>query len=160
MNRDRLLLETAIEKELSHLVKKIQSHARDFTFMYMRKNNMEPDRQLFEIMMNVVDLGIQEGFQRQVPFFQENIKGVLDKALNVSEEESFLEESVEVVEVPKAETQKVRGRPSLTKKKPAQAKKVKVKKIPGGATESTATNENQSQNSQQESSPFSLKLGF
>jgi hypothetical protein len=111
-------------------------------------------------MMNVVDLGIQEGFQRQVPFFQENIKGVLDKALNVSEEESFLEESVEVVEVPKAETQKVRGRPSSTKKKPAQAKKVKAKKIPGGVTESTATNENQSQNSQQESSPFSLKLGF
>lgn len=62
----RKKLETAIEKQMYDLVRSVREYSRDFTILYIRKNKIEVDRDSLSKVLDVVDMAVADGFQKNI----------------------------------------------------------------------------------------------
>ena len=82
---NRAELETAIEREVHNLVFKVSEHVYDFVNLYVRRNNLPIDHAQMQEVLKIVKMAIQDGELRQVDFFHQGIKKVLDETLETKE---------------------------------------------------------------------------
>lgn len=78
-NMERKQLDTVIEKEVYKLVSNIKEHTKSFVHLTARRKGLKVDPELLELLTQVVDLGIEDGFQTQVELFNRGIGKALDK---------------------------------------------------------------------------------
>lgn len=81
---NRLELETVIEKEVNKLFYKVSDHVHDFVNLYVRRNNIQVDHEQMKQILSIVKLAIQDGQLKQIDFFHEGIKKVLDQDFDTS----------------------------------------------------------------------------
>jgi len=74
----KMKLETEVEKQTHKLVMQIKEHVRDFTFLYVRRNNVDVDRESMSRVLDVVDLAVQDGYHKNIDKFGH----ALDKTLS------------------------------------------------------------------------------
>jgi len=76
---DRKKLETAIEKEVFHLVRTIREHTRDHTVLTVRRTGQNIDPESMARVLDIVDQAIMDGFQRNVDRFMKGLDTSLSK---------------------------------------------------------------------------------
>lgn len=78
-------LESAIEKEVHKLMYKVSDHVHDFVNLYVRRNNIPVDNDQMKKILELVKIAIQDGQLKQIDFFHEGIKKVIDESFGASE---------------------------------------------------------------------------
>lgn len=75
---NRVKLDTAIEREVHNLIFKIKEHTYDFVHLYVKRNNIPVDENQMKEILKIVEIGIRDGEMKQIDFFHEGIRSVLD----------------------------------------------------------------------------------
>jgi len=81
-------LKMSIERAVSKLIEQISEHVIDFTYLYSRRNGIELDPNQLKQTLEIVKLGIKDGFLTKIDLLNSDIQ----KSLNefVAEKETPL----------------------------------------------------------------------
>ena len=85
----RVVLNTAIEKEVHNLLFRISENVYDFTHLYVRKQDIPIEHAQLEKTLEIVKLAIQESELKMMDDFHSKINNVLND-LTITEEEEAL----------------------------------------------------------------------
>lgn len=76
---ERRQLDTVIEKEVYTLVRNVKEHTKSYVHLYVRKKGLKVDPELLNVLTEVIDLGMEDGFQSQIEIFNRGTSKALDK---------------------------------------------------------------------------------